>query len=358
MIRRFLSAMMLIGSVSHAQIGIGTVNPDASSKLDITSTTQGILFPRMTYAQRQAIASPAVGLMVYCLNCGSGQPQFYNGSAWVNMIGDAALVPPPTVAPTTAATSITKTTAVSGGNVTADLGYAVTARGICWSTTQNPTTANSKTTETGTTGAFTSNLTGLNPGNTYYVRAYATSAMGTSYGTQISFKTSDYTIGESALGGKIAYLLQSGDPGYDPNTTHGLVATVSDISSVYSRWGCNTPPEISGAAGTVIGTGAQNTNEIIAGIDYCSDSEYRNTNAAKRCGDLVEGGYSDWFLPSKDEMYKLYLNRAAISGFNSNAYWTSSKSSSTHAWYQDVSNGTQASISQVNPIYVRPVRSF
>jgi hypothetical protein len=359
-IRILLSAMTLIGTVSRAQIGIGTSTPDASSKLDITSTTKGVLFPRMSYAQRQAITTPAVGLMVYCLNCGpSGQPQFYNGSAWVNMIGDPGLTPPPTVEPTTAATSITKTTAVTGGNVTADLGNAVTARGVCWSTTQNPTTANSKTTETGTTGVFASNITGLNPGNTYYVRAYATSAMGTSYGTQISFKTSDYAIGESALGGVVAYLLQSGDPGYDANTTHGLVATTSDIISSTSKWGCSTPPGISGAYGTAIGTGNQNTEDIMASVINCTTFPSDITsNAAKRCGDLVEGGYSDWYLPSKDELNKLYLNRVAIGGFRSNAYWSSSQSSSTHAWYQDVTNGTQAALGQTNMIYIRPVRSF
>lgn len=350
-------ALFLLVAAANAQVGIGTSSPDASAKLDISSTSQGVLFPRMTYAQRQAIASPATGLMIYCLNCGSGQPQYYNGSAWLNMVGSSALTPPPSVASTTSATSITKTTATSGGNVTDDLGNAITARGVCWSLAQNPTIADSKTTEAGTTGAFTSNITGLSAGRTYYVRSYATNAMGTGYGTQVSFKTADYAIGESALGGKIAYILQSGDPGYDPNTTHGLVATHADISSVLSRWAptgqlqqCwNT--DILGASGTAIGTGNQNTIDIMS---QCSGDEL----AARRCGDLVEGGYSDWYLPSKDEMYKLYLNRTAIGGFSSNAYWTSSEYSATHAWFQDVSDGSQLAISKTNPIYVRPVRSY
>ncbi len=359
----FISFFSVIyGSISLAQVGIGTNTPHTSAKLDITSTTMGVLFPRMTYLQREAIVSPAAGLMIYCSNCGSGQPQFYNGSAWLNMIGGAGLTPPPAVAPTTAASSITKTTATAGGNVTSDYGNAITARGICWSTVQNPTTADAKTTETGTTGIFSSNITGLTPGNTYYVRAYATNSMGTSYGTQVSFKSADYTIGESALGGKIAYLLQSGDPGYDPATTHGLVATNADISSVYSRWAVNKSgllcpsTDVPGAAGILIGTGNQNTIEIVSffSSNSCSDAEV----AASRCWDLVEGGYSDWYLPSKDEMYKLYLNRASITGFSSNAYWTSSEYSATHAWYQDVSDGTQATIGKSNPIYVRPVRSF
>ena len=304
----------------------------------------------MTYSQRQAIASPANGLMIYCLNCGSGQPQFFNGSVWLNMAGGSALTPPPSVATTTAASSITKTTATSGGNVTADFGNTVTARGVCWSTAQNPTTADSKTTEAGTTGVFTSSITGLNPGNTYYIRAYATNAMGTSYGTQVSFKSADYLIGESALGGKIAYILQPSDAGYDPTTTHGLVATTLDISSS-SDWGCWNS-SIVGADGTSIGMGNQNTNDIMSG---CSTAGI----AARICGDLNQGGYSDWYLPSKDELNKLYLNRNAIGGFTSyNAYWSSSESSNTHAWYQDFLNGSQSAINKTNSILVRAVRSY
>ena len=80
---------------------------------------------------------------------------------------------PPTVGATTAATSITSTSATSGGNVTSDGGGAITARGVCWSTSVNPTIANSKTTDAGTTGSFTSSLTSLSQGTIYYVRAYA-----------------------------------------------------------------------------------------------------------------------------------------------------------------------------------------
>jgi hypothetical protein len=90
---------------------------------------------------------------------------------------------------TTAATNITMTTATSGGNISSDGGASVTARGVCWSTSQNPTTANSKTTDASGTGSFTSSITGLTLGTTYYVRAYATNSVGTAYGTQVSFAT-------------------------------------------------------------------------------------------------------------------------------------------------------------------------
>ena len=78
---------------------------------------------------------------------------------------------------------------MGGGNVTADGGATVTARGICWSTSQNPTISGSHTTDGTGTGTFTSNMTGLEPNTTYYVRAYATNSAGTAYGDQVSFTT-------------------------------------------------------------------------------------------------------------------------------------------------------------------------
>jgi endonuclease I len=90
---------------------------------------------------------------------------------------------------TTTATSITTTTASSGGNITSDGGSAVTVRGVCWSTSTNPTTTDSKTTDGTGTGSYTSSLTGLSGATTYYTRAYATNTYGTSYGDQISFST-------------------------------------------------------------------------------------------------------------------------------------------------------------------------
>jgi uncharacterized protein (TIGR02145 family) len=94
----------------------------------------------------------------------------------------------PTVT-TTSVSNITQSTATSGGNVTSDGGATVTARGVCWSTSQNPTTTGSHTTDGSGTGSFTSNLTNLNANTLYYVRAYATNSVGTSYGSQVSFTT-------------------------------------------------------------------------------------------------------------------------------------------------------------------------
>ena len=90
---------------------------------------------------------------------------------------------------TSEVTDITSETATSGGNITNDGGGNITARGVCWSTAQNPTTANSRTTDEDGTGSFESNLTGLTGATTYFVRAYATNAAGTAYGNQVSFTT-------------------------------------------------------------------------------------------------------------------------------------------------------------------------
>jgi hypothetical protein len=99
---------------------------------------------------------------------------------------------PPITAPTvttTTVTAITSTDAISGGNVTSDGGATVTARGVCYSTNPNPTTANFKTLDGSGTGTFSSNLIVLSPSTTYHVRAYATNSIGTSYGTDLQFTT-------------------------------------------------------------------------------------------------------------------------------------------------------------------------
>lgn len=91
--QKIITGLLLLAiSVVNAQIGMGTTTPAASAALDISSTTKGLLPPRMTEAQRTAIASPETGLLVYCTDCGTngGEPQFYNGIAWVNMMGTAA----------------------------------------------------------------------------------------------------------------------------------------------------------------------------------------------------------------------------------------------------------------------------
>lgn len=110
---------------------------------------------------------------------------------------DGYIGQPPNVIPTVATTelsSIAFLTASSGGNVTYDGGGTVTARGVCWSTSINPTTSDSNTTDGSGTGVFTSAITGLTRGTQYYVRAYATNEIGTAYGGNMVFTTLTYGL--------------------------------------------------------------------------------------------------------------------------------------------------------------------
>ena len=86
--RILLFALLYATTLTQAQVGIGTNTPNASSQLDVSSTSKGFLPPRMTAAQRNAISTPVAGLMVWCSNCGSkGEIQIYDGTEWVNFIG-------------------------------------------------------------------------------------------------------------------------------------------------------------------------------------------------------------------------------------------------------------------------------
>ncbi len=95
---------------------------------------------------------------------------------------------------TKAVTEITQTSAVSGGEVISDGGDEVIARGLCWSTSQNPTIDDNHTNDGVGTGIFTTNISDLAPNTTYYLRAYATNSEGTSYGEELSFITLDEEI--------------------------------------------------------------------------------------------------------------------------------------------------------------------
>jgi hypothetical protein len=91
----FTILLVILSNTMFSQVGIGTTTPNASAELDVTSTTKGFLVPRMTQAQRNAIAIPvAAGLQVWCSNCGTyGEAQVFNGTSWTNLIGGIPSVP-------------------------------------------------------------------------------------------------------------------------------------------------------------------------------------------------------------------------------------------------------------------------
>jgi uncharacterized protein (TIGR02145 family) len=109
---------------------------------------------------------------------------------------------------TVSVNSVTPTTANCGGSITSDGGAKVTARGLCWSATQNPTTDDNKTTDGSGTGTFTSAITDLTANTAYYVRAYATNSVATSYGNELLFKTFAGTV--SDFDGNVYYTVTIG----------------------------------------------------------------------------------------------------------------------------------------------------
>jgi len=225
----------------------------------------------------------------------------------------------------------------------------VSTVGVCWNTSPNPTLTNFALQTQYVALSFNIFINSLIGNTTYYARAYVTNENGqTYYGNQVSFTTGSLCIGQSYQGGIVAYILQAGDPGYDANVQHGLIAAPSDQGT--AQWGCYSTL-ISGADGTAIGTGAQNTIDIMNG---CSTAGI----AARLCGDLVLGGYSDWYLPSKNELNKLYINKVAIGGFADNYYWSSTEYDNSNAWWQYFSNGNLYNYVKVYGFSVRAVRAF
>ena len=155
-----------------------------------------------------------------------------------------------------------------------------------------------------------------------------------------------FHIGDNGpAGGKVFYVSDAG--------LHGLEAAPED-QSTGEAWGCydhSNYISVPGARGVVVGTGAANTAAIVAA---CAE-----TNVAAKIADAyVLNGYTDWHLPSKDELNLLFQQRAVVGGFSDIGYWSSTEYSSNDAWIQTFFHGRQGGNYKNYILPVRAVRVF
>ena len=444
-----LLAAVLLTATTFAQVGIGTSTPLASAALDLTSTTGGLLLPRMTNAQCQDISPVAAGLMVYVTDLNGGSFMFYDGNSW-NAFASNLVVPdaPTTVTATAAdsgatvsftapssnggstitsytatATSTTDTHTISvtqsgSGDITVTgltngtaYTFTVTATNAIGTSLPSaasnsvvpatipdaptigtavagnaqatvPFTAPSSNGDsditsytatsspagiTGTvnqSGSGSITVTGLTNDTAYTFSVTATNAIGTSAASVASNSvTPAIAIGDFYQGGVVFYIFESTDTGYVAGETHGLITAVEDQSSGI-RW-YNGSYSTTGATGTAIGTGADNTTTIIS-VQGATETSY----AAGLARDYTGGGYSDWFLPSQDELNKMQTNRETInttaasnsgSVLSTASYWSSTEyaNDNTYAMRQQFDGGYQG-VHRKDRDYnsVRAVREF
>jgi uncharacterized protein (TIGR02145 family) len=209
------------------------------------------------------------------------------------------------------------------------------ASGYKWNTTDDYASA----TDMGTSTSKTE--TGLTEATAYTRYVWAYDICGNSAERVLTSSTLGYFyIGQSYGGGIIFYI--------DGTGGHGLIAAPNDQGS--AEWGCYTI--VMGAYGTAIGTGQANTTAIVS---YCNEPGI----PARLCNDLVLNGYSDWFLPSVDEMHQLYLQKSVVGGFSDdNSYWSSSEVNWLNSYGVNFYNGLQGVTSKTLHFSVRAVRAF
>ena len=149
-----------------------------------------------------------------------------------------------------------------------------------------------------------------------------------------------HTIGEHYGGGVVFYVDNTG--------LHGLIAATSDQKK--AKW-YNGNYILTNASGTAIGTGQTNTTAIVT-------VQGTGTYAAIECDQLELEGFSDWFLPSKDELNLMFKQKYKIGGFSNPYYWSSSENSPLYAWAQNFNNGFQDYGNKNSAPSVRAVRAF
>ena len=377
-----LLAAVLLTATTYAQIGINNENPDASAALDITSTTGGLLPPRMSETNRDEIPSAVAGLLIWCSDCGiSGQLQVFNGTEWTNLTGGTAettlqfensnvsfspnLINFTSINQSQIGYIKLNEPIISNGS---DIGVTIKLKSDDPNISINPSeiywsSANWQTIKTFTIEV----LSGLNQ-DLYDVVSAEVITNSELYNGFVSDFEVNYNdpntepkVGDFYRGGVVFYILQEGDAGYVSGEIHGLVCSFSDVATSV-EWGCygtdlpnvlNVPYNggTPSGLGAEIGDGFNNTNDILQDCPTAPAAL-----AARSLG-------AQWFLPSAKELNQMYLKKEileGVSGFTafSNSYWSSTEGDDNNAWEQFFNFGYQFFYYKNFTDSVRAVRAF
>jgi len=253
----------------------------------------------------------------------------------------------------------------SGGIILLPGASAIYSKGVVWSTDPNPTMMNSSgfTDEGAGVDEYVSELYEIDPGQTYYLRAYAINNDGTAYGNTISFVGTSSVQQMLDFGIRPLAIVNMGIPvdslygksfeegfiiSLDLNDGGGLLCSTSDFGM--ADWGCSGTA--TGAIGTDYGMGLYNTLQI---MDACLMSMI----AAQNCHYYNSGWYTDWYLPTRDELLLVFQNSEYIAGISATPYWTSTESSTLPQTFAvSISEGNIVEAPKSEFYNLRPVRHF